>query len=412
MYCKHCGKTTESQHLFCPSCGAKFTEENTQTVHDQKNSRWFKILLGLIIVGVCVAIGMALFSRDMTDTVTDQLKAIKADKIPEAYFDFTSKAFQETTSLKQFSEFIKTYPEIAHSRSIRFIDRKKDDDTGDLQAMLTTDQGNEIPIQYKLVKEGEQWKILSIKLEAKTKKAFSPTKQKESFDSKPLIEVIEKQVEKIRQNNVSNAYQHYTSKDFQKSTSLGDFEAFVKNQPSLSDNGKVEMDNLSFDNNVATFSGVLTTKSGTRYPAEYSLIQEDGVWKILHIQVKAPEQQVQKDSSVFVPMKISKFLLGVAVDDAGHVETPVATFKTNSGDIYLNLYLNNAKAGTKVEVAFEHIQSHSTIPTVSSTVSEDGDSVVTFIFSPPKSGWPKGNYRLMATTSTGLINTYEFNVED
>ena len=411
MYCKHCGKTTESQHLFCPSCGVKFTEENTQTVQDQKNSRWFKILLGMILVGVCVAIGIALFSIDMTDTVTNQLKAIKTDKIPEAYFDYTSKGFQETTSLKQFHEFIKTYPEIAHSRSIRFIDRKAYDDTGDLQAMLTTDQGNEIPIQYRLVKEGEKWKILSIKLEAKSKKAFSPIKHQETFDSKPLIEVIEKQVEKIRQNNLSNAYQNYTSKDFQKSTSLEDFEAFVKSQPSLSENNKVEMGNLSFDNNVATFSGVLTTKNGTRYPAEYSLIQEDGVWKILHIQMKAPE--VQKDSSVLEPMKISKFLLGVAVDDAGYVETPVATFKTNSGDIYLNLYLNNAKAGTKVEVAFEHIQSHSTIPSVSSTVSEDGDSVVTFIFSPPpKSGWPKGNYRLVATTSTGLTNTYEFNVED
>ena len=534
MLCKQCGFSLSDPANFCPNCGKKLTKEDQPKNTPQKRSvKWLKILLGLILVALVAFTLMILFSDTMTDTVSDQLEAIKENKIDEAYYNFTSKAFQHSTSVESFREFVNSYPVFLHNKSVRFIDRHAENDTGSLHAMILTDQKVEIPVQYRLVKEENKWLVEGITLEddnsensankekesssakdqeqtafiapiefqlqsfqkRKLKESFDvlskdflkkmswekfesfvkshpiffqyisvsyesiqnskekgsvharlesrkdqvvvvyqlvkeegkwkisdmefvgnePTrdinqlKADEIFDSKPLENAIKEFLNQVRQQHLKKAYDNYTAEDFQKTTSFKEFEEFVKNNPSFANNQSVELDDLSFDNNLATMAGILKGANGKIYPAEFDLIEEKGAWKVFHVQVLNPDERVRQSAA---ELKFSQFILGSSLGEDGLVKSPKTVFKIHSGDIYLNLYVDGVPSNTTIQVIFEHEDSHSQIPPISKLVTENGNVILTFIFSPPSSGWPKGNYRILTSSSTGKSSIVNFKVED
>lgn len=408
MLCKQCGFNLSNQANFCPGCGKKVTEEERlENASPRQSTLWLKLLLGLLLLGVASIVLVILLSGDLTDTVSDQLQTIKEGKLTEAYYNYTSKAFQEATSLSNFREFMNVYPVFSHHRSVRFIDRNTDNDSGFLHAMILTEKGMEIPVQYRLVKEQDKWKIDSIKLEDMGAANSSKIKEDQTL-LKPLEATIKEQMKQIRLKNLKKAYEEYTSIEFQKTTTFNEFEEFIQDNPSFSENQSVELDDLSFNNNVATLAGILKTADGKVYPVEYDLVDEKGVWKIFHVQVLNSDQRTRE---AILNLKFSKFVLGSDLGDDGLVVSSTTVFKKGAGDIYLNLYVDHAKADTKIQVLFEHIDSHSSIEPISTRVSEEGNAILTFIFSPPPSGWPVGQYRLLVTASTGEHAQYDFKVE-
>lgn len=411
MLCKRCGFGMSSQANFCPKCGEKVPEEMLTSNQSQKSTgKWLKVLLGFILVGLVAAFLLLMLSDDMTETVSDQLEAIKENKLTEAYYSYTSKAFQETTPLKTFREYIEEYPVFSKHKSVRFIDRNTSDDAGALHAMIMSENGEEIPVQYQLIKDGDRWLINGIKLDdTNPEEAFEYGSADESmFDSTPLKSAINNLMSDIRSGNLKNAYESHTSSDFKTTTTFQDFENFIKENPSFLQNQSVELDDLSFDNNMATISGVLKDTDGKVYSAEYNLVEENGEWKIFHVRVWPQDPSSLHGAS---KLKFTQFVVGSNVDQEKVVTDPKMIFKPNSGDIYLNLAVDDIRTGTKVDVYFEHVDSHSTIPPVSRRVMEDGDVILAFIFTSPTAGWPLGNYRLTATASSGEKNTYDFKVE-
>lgn len=407
MNCRHCGAAIDGQKKFCPECGGRLTEQHPQEIHAHPRSHfWVKVLLGVLSLTVVAILATALLSEDSTDIISDQLADIREGKIEDAYYKYTARAFQSTTSLDHFREFMKVYPDFTKSKSIRFVDRNVVDDGGILLAKLMTADGVEEPVQYTVIREGDAWKILNIKFEG-----HAPEGQAEPFDKKPLQKVVQAQLDLLRQHKLQEAYNVYTSKGFKKSTPYDGFEEFLRDEPVLVDNKSVDLDELSFDNNIATLTGTLVASNGSLIPVEYDLVDEDGDWKILHIEVQMPSQS-DKDGAVDAfPLKVTKYVLGNQIDNSGMVKDPKTILKTNSGDIYLNLYLAHAKAGTRVAVIFEHLDTLSKIPPVVTRLTEDGDSTATFIFSPPKDGWPAGDYRVRVEATTGMIDSYDFKVE-
>lgn len=398
MFCQHCGATLDPQSSFCPQCGQQVNQN--PTISEKRSSFWLKCILSILILSLCVIVLIALFSEDLTSSVEGQLSALKENKITEAYYDFVSKEFQKVTSLEKFREFINRYPLFSQTKSVRFINREVNDDVGTLNAILTTSNNVQIPVQYKLYKEEGKWKILSIRLEDlnsdnteqeaskstsstektaiidavknqlatfkhkeldkayndQTSQAFKkvtslnefkefvdfnplfetftsikindpevsgdlskvevelngqnqtlaldyilsndhsqwkvegiqikrePKQDTEEFDERPLFDVIQDQLKQIRKGNLANAYSHYTSKDFQKSTSLKDFESFVKEQSVFNSNLSARIEKLTFENNIAVITVRLESTNGDVYTAEYDLIVEDNQWKIMHIE--------------------------------------------------------------------------------------------------------------------------------
>lgn len=401
MNCRHCHAKVDVKNNFCPACGARVASDAAAQEAKFSPSHW-KWLLSIIFCFIVFSfILLALFSDDITDTVTGQLAAIREGKITESYYDYTSRLFQKATSLTQFREFLKAYPEFEKSQSIRFIDRSVDGDSGALQAKLTTSDGMEVPLQYSLVKEGEKWKIVNIKLEQKTSK---PEVLPADGIEKTIERLITGQLELIRQGKLQEAYENDTSASFKKATPSKEFEEFIRSQPGFSDNSSFKLGKLSFDNNVGKISGVLMSKKGLDYPVNYDLVQEGGSWKIAHVEVEKPLDSARKD------MAVSKVVLGNAADFSGVVSNPETVFKSDSGDIYLNVHIVRGIAGANIEVSLGFLDNRSFLAPVSTRLTDDGNANAIFIFSPPASGWPKGDYKIEVKTSTGFSGTYDFKV--
>ncbi len=98
-----------------------------------------------------------------------------------------------------------------------------------------------------------------------------------------LVDTVQKQLIALRSDDITKAYS-YTSKDFQKMTTLEDFKNFLNQYPSLKNNKKLSFTERRIENdNTGTLKGTLTSKEGAKTPIEYLLIKEGGSWKILGI---------------------------------------------------------------------------------------------------------------------------------
>lgn len=552
MLCTHCGAKLDAQSNFCPNCGQKVSENIGEGREDipaqlKKVPLWFKAIIALTSLGIIMGTVVALLQEDATDVVKQQLQALKEDHLTEAYYNYTSKGFREATSLEQFRDFVKGHSAFIKNSSVEFIERNIHDDEGLLEASLSSINGTTTHIDFQMIREGDKWKILSIRIEdvAKphpknssdpndnkehveqttnaedvpllfpvkeqlrafkegdisgsyqnviskkfaentpleefknyiqnhptflhyTSVKYSDLKQNnrkgsvkatlispqgkaiveyellkegnawkiwslhldeqssesgeetdsiaenniEGFNAAPLFEAIKMQLAKIRENDLSQAYTEYTSEEFKNSTPQNAFEAFIKGQPGLSSNSGIKFKNLTFDNNIANISGTLQSKDGKNYSVEYSLVLENELWKIMHIQILPIKKAFPAASGDSKAIKFSKFVLGTETDAQGIVLDPGKAFKENSGDLYLNLYITNGSPGVKIEVLFTHVDSQSSIAPVSTTLSEEGESILSFVFSPPKNGWPKGIYRIQATASSGEKDSFNFKINE
>ncbi|WP_454785485.1 DUF4864 domain-containing protein [Legionella sp. WA2024007413] len=99
-----------------------------------------------------------------------------------------------------------------------------------------------------------------------------------------LVYTIEHQLNALQSGNIEKAYS-YTSKDFQKTTSINDFKKFLDQYPSIKNNESYFFNTREIENNLGFVKGTLTAKDGAKTPIEYRLIKEDDTWKILNIKV-------------------------------------------------------------------------------------------------------------------------------
>jgi len=260
-----------------------------------------------------------------------------------------------------------------------------------------------------------------------------------TFNSEDLLKVITAQLNDIREQKTPHAYEAYTSKTFREATSGEAFDKFIHENAAFSKNASANFLRLVFNNNIGTFKGTLTTRDGVIYPVEYDLILEDGQWKILHIQIYNPEknpssppettylQTAEAEAQAAIPTKpvevapidnshkppsleITKAVVGTKINPKGFVQDPSAVIKTTAKEIFINVFVQTGKIGDKIELTFKHQESHSQLPPISTNLHASGDSVVSFVFSAPPKGWPKGHYELLVTTSTGLQQIFTFEV--
>ncbi len=104
-------------------------------------------------------------NKTLTKIINAQLNAIKAGKLEEAYYAYTSSQFQKNVSLEEFKHFVQQYPALSKNKKAHFTSWKIENNRGYVKGTLTGEDGSTLPIEYRMVKESGQWKILSIKTE-------------------------------------------------------------------------------------------------------------------------------------------------------------------------------------------------------------------------------------------------------
>jgi hypothetical protein len=130
-----------------------------------KKKKWPKILGGLLAF-IILAIGLALyFTADMVGVVEKQLALLRQGDINGAY-NLTSKDFQKATSLQKFTAFVKAYPSLSQNQGHTFTTRSIENSIGTVKGTLTAKDGAVTPVEFQLVKEQGEWRILFIKLRA------------------------------------------------------------------------------------------------------------------------------------------------------------------------------------------------------------------------------------------------------
>ncbi|GAB4229455.1 MAG: hypothetical protein Kow0032_10630 [Methyloligellaceae bacterium] len=124
---------------------------------------WKKIALG-VVATIVIAVGLALYyTAGMVEPIERQLAAIKADDLDAAYAE-TSVAFRKATSKLQFAVFVKSNPAFRDVVGHSFTERKRENNVGTVKGMLKTAEGGVFPVEYRLVQENGEWKILGIKI--------------------------------------------------------------------------------------------------------------------------------------------------------------------------------------------------------------------------------------------------------
>lgn len=162
----------------------KFTDNEGKSLIYAKG-RASSLKLALIIVGsticaifvnVILFISLILyFTSPMTKTIQDQLTALRESDMNKAYSYMASET-KTTVSLGDFKKYIAHYPVIMTNSSISMPERKIENENGYAKVILKTNDGKETIIEYRLVKEGDAWKIVALRVD----KTQSDTQQNDT----------------------------------------------------------------------------------------------------------------------------------------------------------------------------------------------------------------------------------------
>lgn len=270
---------------------------NSQKKEDMPSSKmkrsipgWFKLLVAIMCVGIVFGFLGLLFNENITHVVKEQLEKIKENRITQAYYDYTSKEFQATTSLEAFREFINLYPVLAKHKKFILENKSIHEHEGIVKGMLISDNLHEMDVEYRLIKEGSAWKIQSLRLQ-------------ESLRSNPaegpslaLINKVDAQLKALRDNDINEAYYGFVSKDFQSETPLETFRQFVQSHPVLSRYTGIEYKDRKIVNDQGFVDLVLNSDQGDFF-LEYKLTRENGNWRIWSLKLTLSPEVAEKEAA-------------------------------------------------------------------------------------------------------------------
>lgn len=125
-----------------------------------------KILIGIgsaAVFAVVVVLIILLAKNGITNVIYQQLAALRKGEIIKAY-SYTSADFRSATSLNDFESFVEHYPALKHNKSATFTEKEVRNNTGLARGTLYSDEGTSTAVEYLLVKEENEWKILGIQI--------------------------------------------------------------------------------------------------------------------------------------------------------------------------------------------------------------------------------------------------------
>lgn len=425
MFCSHCNAKVETDYQFCPNCGARLNsgpiltslseEEPVQQMKKKPMPLWFKLVSLIAILALVGVTAGILFTESWVDVVDHQLEAIRQYDIPKAYSAYTSKDFQSATSLDQFRNFIEAYPVFLNNQSAHFSQRSIDKNIGTLRGNLTSNDHVNTPIEYKLIKEDDKWKILSIRL----LKPGNIQNAKEAQHAEQLIEIVKMQLKDVQERKFTEAYQHFSSQEFKDATSEDAFREFIKRYPILTQYRVVSFHKPTIRNGVGTLSVILQSEQTAGY-AKYYLIFEDQKWKIWSMRILSPSTNIENNqfnqntavskNKKIDSMALGRILVGDHLNEQGQIENPKTTFPSDIKDLYVDIEVKEGAKGNMIFLKLEHQESGSSIP-AQAMIEEEGETMLMSVFSPPSNGWPKGHYKLVISTSSDLSKVVEFEIE-
>lgn len=356
--------------------------------------------------------------------IDEQLANLRKGDVAAAYAA-ASKEFQEATTLEQFKQFIERYPLFLSHRTLSVVLQVERGDKAEVKVELNPKE-EAVTVDYQLIHDKDgKWKIWSMNIET----PYSSTTAALLQNPGALRIPVEGQIQAIRDGNLRKAYYDYTSKEFQKTTPFDNFGKFIESFGIILQHEAVDFKTPSLEKGTGHIEVDFYNK-GYILSLEYTLGIEEDAWRIWGITVlkqstnvpeAPPEEQEPLPESTKEPhalgdqadqeqkpLQFVKYEVGTTINAKGKIIDPSTTLNSPKGDLHTNLYIRDGKAGDRIEVKLLHIESQSHLPPISTTLQQDGNSVLSVAFSPPAPGWPKGHYQLEASSSSGIARTFNF----
>lgn len=220
------------------------------------------------------------------------------------------------------------------------------------------------------------------------------------------------QIQAIRDGDLQKAYA-MTTNDFQKETSFKEFKDYVDHYSVLKDNKKVIFDEKKVHDEQAYFKGVIEANDGSQMEIEYQLIKEDKVWKIQGMRLSVLEDVAHvvpdkpKDAS---GAEISDILVNDSADKDGYVTVHHPDIPASAKKIYATVQLSVPNRGVKIKAILVNKEGGGQIGPVTGDVDETGPIMKAFSFSRDVKSWPKGEYEIQISLSSGAAKTVKFKV--
>lgn len=301
MFCTGCGSPINSHEHFCHHCGKQLSSMNGgHPPYRQKTAPWV-IFTGLAVLALFFYFTWAGAQyNDLEQPAKKQLETIKQGKIPEAYYEYTSKQFQAATSLEQFRQFVKMHGVIADYKNFTFNEPEIDDKRGVLTGQLYGANDEKVDIKFYLYRQEDEWKIDSFQI----LDAGQEVVESSALDSKEkeaILNPIEDQLQDLKRGDLNDAYAD-VAEGFKKVTSLDQFKDFIKQYEVLEKYRSYNVvEQIKQGDKAAVRIDLVDEKGKTGI--EYYLIKENNDWKIWSLQVVTPMDSMPPPSLMTAPVQ-------------------------------------------------------------------------------------------------------------
>jgi hypothetical protein len=109
--------------------------------------------------------------------------------------------------------------------------------------------------------------------------------------------------------------------------------------------------------------------------------------------------------------QISEVLLGDKADANGVVEKHQDRFTPTTAEIKGTVFIAGAEKGKKVSIELIYATRNLKILTMNEDLPGGGEVTFTFAIPKPDKGWPKGDYKMVISTSDGAPKVVSFQVK-
>lgn len=215
--------------------------------------------------------------------------------------------------------------------------------------------------------------------------------------SSGAVEATRNHLTFLKNGDIESAYGG-TSSGFQSATSLDQYRKFISTYPALSDVASSSFSDRSVENGVANLSGTITDSSGAEKPFDAQLVQENGAWKILGIDLTG--KTTDTGSSV------GTIVIGAGRNENGSLINPGRPIPVTASDLSADIELINHPIGEKVEIWIE--QGTNRTESFEATVEGAGHGNITFDIQLGKGNFAPGDYLLVVMLGEKKRFTHEF----
>ena len=109
--------------------------------------------------------------------------------------------------------------------------------------------------------------------------------------------------------------------------------------------------------------------------------------------------------------QIAEILLGDKADANGVVEKPQDRFTPTTAAIKGTVLIAGAEKGQQVTIELIYVTQNLKVLTKNEDLTSAGEVTFTFAIAKPEKGWPKGDYKMVISTSDGATKDASFQVK-